>query len=124
MMKPDEVSGQGLELSRSGSWWRPIVLELGGEVALGEPRAALSLGGDLHTTAFGADDAKGPLPRGFDAETSLGRHELGEEWKPLSQILTALRVHDGRTENEVQDLVEIAWLSQEPFMHKASPVED
>ena len=48
-----------------------------------------------------------PLPRGLDAETSLGRHELGEEWKPLSQILTALRAHDGRIENEVQDLVEI-----------------
>ena len=48
-----------------------------------------------------------PLPRGLDAETSLGRHELGEEWKPLSQILTALRAHDGRIENQVQDLVEI-----------------
>ena len=48
-----------------------------------------------------------PLPRGLDAETSLGRHELGEEWKPLSQILTALRAHDGRVENRVQDLVEI-----------------
>ena len=48
-----------------------------------------------------------PLPRGLDAETSLGRHELGEEWKPLSQILTALRAHDGRIENRVQDLVEI-----------------
>ena len=48
-----------------------------------------------------------PLPRGLDAETSLGRHELGEEWKPLSQILTALRAHDGRIENRVQELVEI-----------------
>ena len=48
-----------------------------------------------------------PLPRGLDAETSLGRHELGDEWKPLSQILTALRAHDGRIENQVQDLVEI-----------------
>lgn len=48
-----------------------------------------------------------PLPRGLDAETSLGRHELGEEWKPLSQILTALRAHDGRIENRVHDLVEI-----------------
>ena len=48
-----------------------------------------------------------PLPRGLDAETSLGRHELGEEWKPLSQILTALRAHDGRIENQVQGLVEI-----------------
>ena len=48
-----------------------------------------------------------PLPRGLDAETSLGRHELGEEWKPLSQILTALRAHDGRIEDQVQDLVEI-----------------
>ena len=47
------------------------------------------------------------LPRGLDAETSLGRHELGEEWKPLSQILTALRAHDGRIENRVGDLVEI-----------------
>ena len=47
------------------------------------------------------------LPRGIDAETSLGRHELGEEWKPLSQILTALRAHDGRIENRVEDLVEI-----------------
>ena len=48
-----------------------------------------------------------PLPRGLDAETSLGRHELGEEWKPLSQILTALRAHDGRIENRVEDLVEL-----------------
>ena len=47
------------------------------------------------------------LPRGLDAETSLGMTELGEEWKPLSQILTALRAHDGRIEDRVHDLLDI-----------------
>ena len=48
-----------------------------------------------------------PLPRGLDAETSLGMTELGEEWKPLSQILTALRAHDGRIEDRIHDLLDI-----------------
>ena len=48
-----------------------------------------------------------PLPRGIDAETSLGMDELGEEWKPLGQILTALRAHDGRIEDRVQDLMDV-----------------
>ena len=47
------------------------------------------------------------LPRGLDAETSLGMTDLGEEWKPLSQILTALRAHDGRVEDRVHDLLDI-----------------
>ena len=47
------------------------------------------------------------LPRGLDAETSLGMTELGEEWKPLSQILTAMRAHDGRIEDRVHDLLDI-----------------
>ena len=48
-----------------------------------------------------------PLPRGIDAETSLGMDKLGEEWKPLGQILTALRAHDGRIEDRVQDLMDV-----------------
>ena len=48
-----------------------------------------------------------PLPRGIDAETSLGMDKLGEEWKPLGQILTALRAHDGRIEDRVQELMDV-----------------
>ena len=48
-----------------------------------------------------------PLPRGIDAETSLGMDKLGDEWKPLGQILTALRAHDGRIEDRVQDLMDV-----------------
>ena len=48
-----------------------------------------------------------PLPRGIDAETSLGMDQLGDEWKPLGQILTALRAHDGRIEDRVQDLMDV-----------------
>ncbi len=48
-----------------------------------------------------------PLPRGIDAETSLGMDVLGDEWKPLGQILTALRAHDGRIEDRTQDLMDV-----------------
>ena len=48
-----------------------------------------------------------PLPRGLDAETSLGMDVLGDEWKPLGQILTALRAHDGRIEDRTQDLMDV-----------------
>ena len=48
-----------------------------------------------------------PLPRGIDPETSLGMDKLGEEWKPLGQILTALRAHDGRIEDRVLDLMDV-----------------
>ena len=48
-----------------------------------------------------------PLPRGIDAETSLGMDNLDDAWKPLGQILTALRAHDGRIEDRVQDLMDV-----------------
>ena len=32
---------------------------------------------------------------------------LGDEWKPLGQILTALRAHDGRIEDRTQDLMDV-----------------
>jgi len=48
-----------------------------------------------------------PLPRGIDAETSLGMDVLGDEWKPLGQILTALRAHDGRIEDRTEDLMDV-----------------
>lgn len=47
------------------------------------------------------------LPRGLDAETSLGMDVLGDEWKPLGQILTALRAHDGRIEDRTQELMDV-----------------
>ena len=48
-----------------------------------------------------------PLPRGLDAETSLGMDVLGDEWKPLGQILTALRAHDGRIEDRTHELMDV-----------------
>ena len=55
-----------------------------------------------------------PLPRGIDAETSLGMDVLGDEWKPLGQILTALRAHDGRIEDRTQDLMDVYVPPDEP----------
>ena len=48
-----------------------------------------------------------PLPRGIDAETSLAMGKLGEEWKPLGDVLRALRAHDGRIETAISSLLQI-----------------
>ena len=48
-----------------------------------------------------------PLPQDVDAETSLGMETLDEAWKPLGQILSALRAHDGRIEDHIEDLLDI-----------------
>ena len=55
-----------------------------------------------------------PLPRDVDAETSLGMETLDEAWKPLGQILSALRAHDGRIEDHIDSLLTICEPAEDP----------
>ena len=50
----------------------------------------------------------------LDAETSLGMEELNEAWRPLGQILSALRAHDGRVEDRIEHLLTIYEPSEDP----------
>ena len=54
------------------------------------------------------------LPSDVDAETSLGMDTMDEAWKPLGQILAALRAHDGRVEDRIGDLLTICEPVEDP----------